>query len=92
MRLDSESTYSGCVFSNGSGISRNEARVRLEGQRGDCTLDGIYLGRGQQRMDNWTRVDHVAPHGETREMYKGVLDENAEGYSHRSIYQSVRGL
>ena len=79
VRLDAESTYGGCVLSNGGGISRNEARVRLEGQRGDCTLDGIYLGRGQQRMDNWTRVDHVAPHGETREMYKGVLDENAEG-------------
>ena len=79
VRLDSGSTYSGCVFSNGGGISRNEARVRLEGQRGDCTLDGIYLGRGQQHMDNWTRVDHVAPYGETREMYKGVLDEKAEG-------------
>ena len=79
VRLDAESAYSGCVLSNGGGMSRNEARVSLEGQRGDCTLDGIYLGRGQQRMDNWTRVDHVAPYGETNEMYKGVLDEKAEG-------------
>ena len=79
VRLDTDSVYSGCVFSSGAGVSRNEARVRLEGERGNCTLDGIYLGRNQQRVDNWTRVDHVAPYGQTHEVYKGVMDDRAHG-------------
>ena len=79
VRLYRDSVYNGCVFSSGEGASRHESRVRLEGERGDCTLDGVYLGRDQQRIDNWTRVDHVAPYGQTQEVYKGVMDGEAQG-------------
>ena len=79
VRLSTDSIYSGCVFSSGEGVSRNESRVWLEGEHGECTLDGVYLGRNQQRIDNWTRVDHVAPHGQTQEVYKGVMDDAAQG-------------
>ena len=30
-------------------------------------------------MDNWTRIDHMAPLGKTREVYKGVIDGAAHG-------------
>ena len=59
--------------------SRNEIRVRLEEENVGCFLDGIYLARGHQRMDNWTRIDHMAQCGKTRETYKGVIDEDAHG-------------
>ena len=86
VRLAADSVYSGCVFSSGAAISRNECRVRLEGEHADCTLDGIYLGRNQQSSDNWTRVDHMAPYCRTQEVYKGVMD----GRSHGSFQGKIR--
>ncbi|MFP6717883.1 MAG: Fe-S cluster assembly protein SufD [Alphaproteobacteria bacterium] len=79
IRLARDSTYNGFVLSNGAHTSRNEIRVRLEEENVGCFLDGIYLARAQQRMDNWTRIDHMAPCGKTREVYKGVIDEAARG-------------
>ena len=79
VRLAKDSTYNGFVFSDGALNSRNEIRVRLEGENVGCYLDGIYLGRGGQRLDNWTRIDHMAPLGKTREVYKGVMDGAAHG-------------
>ena len=77
--LAKNSTYNGFVLSDGALVSRNEIRVRLEGENVDCSLDGIYLARGNQHMDNWTRIDHMAPLGKSREVYKGVIDGAAHG-------------
>ena len=43
------------------------------------TLNGLYLVTGRQHVDNHTRIDHVRPHGTSRELYKGVLDEQSSG-------------
>ena len=79
VRLARDSTYNGFVFSDGARTSRNEIRVRLEEENVGCYLDGIYLARGAQRMDNWTRIDHMAPRGKSRQVYKGVMDGAAHG-------------
>ena len=51
----------------------------LEEENVNCILDGVYLASGQQRMDNWTKVDHMAPGGTTHEVYKGVIGDSAHG-------------
>src|SRR5207244_2459184 len=40
----------------------------------DCTLNGLYVLDGAQHCDNNTVIDHVKPHGTSRELFKGVLD------------------
>ena len=79
VRLAQDSTYNSFVFSNGARASRNEVRVWLEEENVNCILDGVYLASGQQRMDNWTKVDHMAPGGTTHEVYKGVIGDSAYG-------------
>ena len=71
--------YRNFVLSTGASLSRNEIRVRIDGPDVACTLDGAYLARGDQAMDNFLRVDHAAPRGTTTELYKGVIDERAHG-------------
>ncbi|HEX8618606.1 MAG TPA: Fe-S cluster assembly protein SufD [Thermoanaerobaculia bacterium] len=60
-------------------IARNETHVVLNGEGASITLDGLFAGTGSQHLDNRTVIDHVQPHCESLELYKGVLDQNARG-------------
>jgi Fe-S cluster assembly protein SufD len=57
---------------------RHEATVRAEGEATHCGLGGAFLLSGRQEANVVTTVDHAAPGGETREVFKGV----AAGHGH----------
>ena len=63
----------------GGGLVRNEVVATLDGEGIDCTLNGLYVGRGKQLIDNHTTIDHAMPHCGSHEIYKGILAENARG-------------
>jgi Fe-S cluster assembly protein SufD len=63
----------------GGALVRNEVNAVLDGEGGDCTLNGLYLVTGQQHVDNHTQIDHVQAHCTSRELYKGVLDGRGRG-------------
>jgi len=63
----------------GGAIARNETHVVLNGEGASVALDGLFVGTGSQHLDNRTVIDHVQPHCESVELYKGVLDQNARG-------------
>src|SRR5690606_21442099 len=65
------------VFSLGGRLARNEIRVELAGEGAGCRLNGGYLAKGTQHIDNTTVVDHRSPGTSSREVYKGVLDDKA---------------
>ncbi|MBI5443924.1 MAG: Fe-S cluster assembly protein SufD, partial [Deltaproteobacteria bacterium] len=67
------------VLSVGGGIVRNELTVRLHGDGAGATLDGLFLARGGQQVDNHTLIDHSRPHCGSQQYYKGVLDGSARG-------------
>ena len=60
-------------------LSRVETHVSLAGEGASITLDGLFTGTGRQHLDSRTVIDHVKPHCESFEMYKGVLDQSARG-------------
>jgi Fe-S cluster assembly protein SufD len=63
----------------GAAIARSETHVALAGEGASITLDGLFTGTGTQHLDNRTVVDHIKPHCESLELYKGVLDQNSRG-------------
>jgi Fe-S cluster assembly protein SufD len=67
------------VLSVGARIARNELTVRLHGDGAGATLDGLFLARGSQEVDNHTLVDHARPHGGSQQRYKGILSGTARG-------------
>jgi Fe-S cluster assembly protein SufD len=69
----------GHVLSAGGRLVRNELTVRLHGDGAGATLDGLFLARGEQQVDNHTLVDHARPHGGSQQYYKGILDGSARG-------------
>ncbi|MEO8276293.1 MAG: Fe-S cluster assembly protein SufD [Thermoanaerobaculia bacterium] len=61
-------------FSLGGGIVRHDIQARLGGEGSEATLNGLYLVDGRQVCDTHMRVDHVAAHCASHELYKGILD------------------
>lgn len=61
------------------GLVRAETAVVLNGEGASIALDGLFVGNGTQHIDNHTVIDHVKPHCDSRELYKGILDGNARG-------------
>jgi Fe-S cluster assembly protein SufD len=72
-RLGRASNFSSHAITLSGAIVRHEAKVVLDGEGGVCTLNGLYLGNGQQLVDNQTTIDHAKPHCDSYELYKGIL-------------------
>ena len=58
---------------------RNDVDAVLDGEGGECTLNGLYLADGERHVDNHTTIDHAKPHCASHELYKGILGGNASG-------------
>ena len=77
--LAGEARYESHLVALGARLARHEIHIRFDGEGADCQLRGGYMARGSQHVDNTTVIDHAVPHCESREVYKGVLDDTARG-------------
>ena len=69
----------------GSALARTDLRVALEAEGAECTLYGLFVGKGAQHLDMHTTIDHASPRCVSRELYKGILDGAARGVFHGRI-------
>lgn len=72
-RQGRDSRYHGFSAAVGARISRNDVRTVFAGPGAECTLNGLYLGRDDQLVDNHTAIEHREPNCGSRELYKGIL-------------------
>lgn len=77
-KLDEHAILNQDNFTFGAALSRTEVHSDLD-TASDCTMNGLYIGRGRQHMDQHTRLNHNKPHAMSREFYKGIMDERARG-------------
>ena len=73
------------AFALGGLLARNEVSSVFAGEGGECILNGLYVGRGSQHLDNRTELDHAVPRCTSRELYKGVLDGRSRGTFHGRV-------
>jgi Fe-S cluster assembly protein SufD len=74
-----DSRFACHTLSFGGRLVRNDAEVVLAGEGADGELRGLFVGGGEQVLDNHTLIDHAVPHGTSRELYKGILGGSARG-------------
>ncbi|HKR65377.1 MAG TPA: Fe-S cluster assembly protein SufD [Thermoanaerobaculia bacterium] len=79
IREERSATVTSRSIALGSALARHETHVTLAGTGANVVLDGLFAGTGTQHLDNRTVIDHVEPHCESHELYKGILDQNARG-------------
>ncbi|MGH6947970.1 MAG: Fe-S cluster assembly protein SufD, partial [Kiloniellales bacterium] len=81
-RIAAGARYDGFTLTLGAGLTRNEARLSLDGPEAFAGLHGAYLLGGSQHCDTTTEIRHRSPHTSCREVFKGVIDGNA-----RAVFQ-----
>ncbi len=68
--------YSTTCISLGGALVRNNSNARLS-EGSEATLNGLYLVKGSQHVDNQLTIDHAEPNASSHELYKGILDGSA---------------
>jgi len=69
----------------GGGLVHNNVHPVLAGEGSECLINGLFIGNGQQHLDNYMLVEHASPHCASRQFYNGILDDKAHGVFHGRI-------
>lgn len=73
--------HSGCYQSVsvalGARVSRYNLNVQLKGEHAECVVDGVALIGDRQLADTHTCIDHLQPHGVSRQLHKCIADDAA---------------
>ncbi|MEL6978891.1 MAG: SufD family Fe-S cluster assembly protein [Pseudomonadota bacterium] len=80
-RLGAESQFKSFTLSGATAgeVARNEAMLWLEGDDASAHLAGAVLAREDGKIDNTVFVTHGALRGESRQVFKNVLNDTAQG-------------
>lgn len=84
--LERASNFASQSISWGGGLVRNDVNAVLDGEGCEATLNGLYLVDGTQLVDNHMRVDHVAAHCDSHELFKGILEGKARAVFNGRIF------
>jgi Fe-S cluster assembly protein SufD len=67
-------------------LVRNNLTIVLDGEHIESHLNGLYLTRDHQLVDNHTLVDHRKPNCNSNELYKGIIDEKSTATFNGKIF------
>jgi len=69
----------------GGALVRNNVHPVLADEGGECLINGLFIGSGDQHLDNYMLVEHASPRCGSRQFYNGILDGHAHGVFHGRI-------
>lgn len=72
-----DSVFNSHVIDIGAKLHRADLYTELAEPGAAAMLSGFYLALDRQHTDNHTRIDHLAPHTRSEEIYHGVLGGRA---------------
>ncbi len=78
-KIGTEAELSSLNFTTGGEISRHQSFITYAGENAKLRLNGATILKGRQHADNTLVVDHAVPHGESRELFRSVIDGEAQG-------------
>jgi Fe-S cluster assembly protein SufD len=81
-RLGRDARFSDHEVTLGAALSRNDIDVRFDAAGGECVLNGLFVLDGRRVADTHSCVDHAKPHCSSRQLYKGIVDDQARGVFH----------
>ena len=80
--IGSHATFREFGLTTGGAVVRNQLLVRLAGEGTTATVHAASLLAHRQHADITLTVDHQAPHCQSRELFKSVVDDEA-----RAVFQ-----
>lgn len=80
------SVFTTHTFTLSGSLVRNNLNIILADTDIENHLNGLYLTRGTQVVDNHTLVDHRMPNCNSNELYKGIIDEKSSATFNGKIF------
>jgi Fe-S cluster assembly protein SufD len=81
-----KSVFSTNNFTLSGSLVRNNLNIVLDDERIESHLNGLYLTKGNQSVDNHTLVDHRKPNCNSNELYKGIIEEKSTATFNGKIF------
>ncbi len=78
VHLMRDSYYENHLISLGGILKRNDLQVALLQNNAEARLEGVYLAKHNQAVENQTALDHIAAHCNSHELYKGFVTDRAK--------------
>lgn len=83
---DKDSTFTINTITLNGGLVRNNLNIEVIGENCETNLNGAYLLKGKQHVDNHSVVDHKVPNCNSNELYKGVIDDKATAVFNGKVF------
>jgi len=83
---NADSTFTINTITIDGGLVRNDLSIAVAGSNSTTNLNGAYLLKGTQHIDNHTTVDHLVAHCDSNELYKGVIDDKATAVFNGKVF------
>ena len=71
--------YSQVLIQKGAASARHNISASLTGENAQADLHGLYTPKNKTHVDNNSYIQHAAPHTYSRQVYKGILDDESKG-------------
>ena len=71
------SSFKQHTFTLSGVMVRNESYAQVVGENCYTELNGLYLPKDKQHVDNFTYINHLKPHCSSRQVFKGIVDDKA---------------
>lgn len=86
IRQVAPSEVTSVVLSLSGRMVRNNLHMLMEASGAESHLYGLYVLDEETHVDHHTVADHIAPHCQSNELYKGVLDAQSTGVFNGKIF------
>ena len=83
---EKDSTFTINTLTLNGSLVRNNLNINVNGQNCTSNLNGAYLLKEKQHVDNHTVVDHKVPNCESNELYKGVIDDQSTAVFNGKVF------
>ncbi|MES2591695.1 MAG: Fe-S cluster assembly protein SufD [Bacteroidota bacterium] len=81
-----QSVFTTHTFTLSGSLVRNNLCIVLDAEGIESHLNGLYLTKGNQVVDNHTLVDHRKPNCNSNEFYKGIIDDKSAATFNGKIF------
>jgi Fe-S cluster assembly protein SufD len=65
---------------------RNDLNILVDGENCETHMNGVYMPREKQHVDNHTMIDHLKPHCTSYELYKGIVTDKATAVFNGKVF------
>ena len=81
-----DSHYDSFVYTIGAKLSRQQLHADLEGENVQCDVNVVHLTKGTNSADSTFEVAHMAPHCQSNQLVRSVLDGQSKSVFQGKVY------